>query len=333
MKWKRIAIGPAFLLILALAGAGVLWLQQARTAGAEPEPYFRYYEGTANVKVKNGNAYSVYPVYTCTVVETAGVNGNIIDVDIFGININQDILSDIGELFCGGYCPCEEPVLTLENAVVPEGILPGTFLIATWVDENLTGGTGWKANPLKQTSTQWLFTLKKPEPMAAMIVLNNEFRPMQANTTLMTKFIRNREGIYWKVAGMAPLNANGLPKVTVEIEVPVTGHDSPPTPLSTNPQDSDTVDSDTSMTVTYSEPVNVDPFFVELSCDGYGYQAFNILGQGTANIVIDPVSPLPGNTFCNLYIPEWAVTDVDTVDPPDYGFDWVDIEFFVQASN
>lgn len=331
MKWQRIAIGPVFLLILAIAGAGVLWLQQAKTAGADPEPYYRYYEGTATVKVKNGNAFSTYPVYTCTIVETAGINGNIVDAEIYGINVNQDFGSDTEQPFCGTMCLCGgEPTNVIEGYSEPD-LLPGFFVIATWIDEIETGGTGWKANPVKQTSTQWLFTLKKPEIPAAIVGLNNNFRLMQANTTLLVKFIRNREGIYWKVAGTAPLNDNGTPKVNVEIEIPIAGHDAPPTPIATDPEDSETVDSDTSMTVTYSEPVNVDPFGVELYCEGYGYIDFTVLGQGTANIVIDPVSDLPVNTWCNLYIYEDAVTDVDTIDPPDYGFDWVDIGFWVQG--
>lgn len=330
-RWQKLAIGPAILFVLALVAAGAFWLQKAGPAGADEETYYRYYEGTANVKVKNGNAYSVFPVYTCTVVETDGPNGDIIDVFIFGVNVNEDFGdSDVGEILCNEFsCFCQDPGSTLEGSDVEE-MLPGTFLIQTYVDELLTGGTGWKTNPQKQTSTQWKFTLKKPELAAGLVVLNDDARPLQANSTLLTKFIRGRAGVYWKVAGLAPLNDNGTPKVTVEIETPALGHDAPPEFISGTPDFYGDADSDTSMTAVFSEPVNVDPDGVEVYCyDAGEYFDFTISGQGTSTIVVDPVTDLPYGDFCELYIYPEAITDVDTVDPPNEAIDEVWMPFYI----
>lgn len=333
LKWQKVVLGPVILVAIALVAVGAFWLQQAQPAGAEPETFVRYYQGDATVKVKNGNAYATYPVKTCTFVETMGENGNIVDVGIFGINANQEIEgSDTLEFFCGEmFCICgDDPQSAIEEQNgIPE-LLPGMFYIDTYLDQAETGGFGWQTNPLKQTSTQWKFTLKKVLMEAGFIALNNDFRPLQANTTLVVKFIRGREGLYWKVAGSAPLNDNGTPKVTVEIETPGTGHDAPPRAISATPEENEVVNSDTSMTVDFSEPVNVDPEGVSLYCfDAGEYFDVTISGQGTSTIVVDPVLNLPFGDSCEFHIDGEAISDVDNVDPPDVSIEDVWIQFEV----
>jgi len=76
------------------------------------------------------------------------------------------------------------------------------------------------------------------------------------------------------------------------------------------------VDIDTTIVLTFSEPVNAGLTSFALDCGGA--IAFTVLGTGTTTITIDPTPAfLPINTLCDLDIIAANITDVDTADAPD----------------
>ncbi len=317
------------MLLLVLAIAAVAWLQQAQSASAIPQTVSKDYQGTVNVRVKNGAAWQVFPMQVCVTVETNGPNGDITDVYMAGSDTSQ--------------CTEDVPALTIDpppsNTCLCElGTTPGSFLIDTTVDQASTG-FGWKTSPTKQTASQWQFKLISSTPGAADIFLNNGARMMTPNTLLTVKFIRDRGGIYFKATGFAPLNANGLPKVQIEIESTGAGLDAPPTVVDVTPVSGSDGDSDTTPTFTYDEPVNVEPSAAGIECIFEGNTvAFNtananltILGQGTKVITLVPTGGLPlnGNWVCTAFIDSQGVDDVDTIDPPsNWFFSGASTEFF-----
>lgn len=312
LRMQRTVLLPLGLLLLALAAGSVAWLQSTRTASAA-DPYLRDYVGNATVKVKNGNAWQQYNMTVCLTVETNGPNGDITDVFMTGSDTSE--CSDTNEMF--------------SSVVV--GNSPGAFGVDTKEDTLLNLGKGWKPNPQKQTANQWLFTIQQPLAAGGAVHLNNDSRALTAGTTLTVKFIRERGGIYFKLAGFAPLNANGLPKVTVEIESAAGGLDAPPSVTNITPSENAIVDSDTVVIFTYDEPVTVDnsgPYAYILCVnvnDSQDFVDFNgslgnltITGQGTNAITLTPVGGLPDNAqyTCTAEIAAEGVDDVDTYDPP-----------------
>jgi predicted extracellular nuclease len=109
------------------------------------------------------------------------------------------------------------------------------------------------------------------------------------------------------------------------------GPDAAPTVASTFPLDGATdVALNASLTVTFSEPVNVaDPWF-ELACSGSPKAA--TASGGPTTFTIDPSTDFTGGESCTLTVLAGAVTDQDANDPPDnlvvnftVGFSAVDV--------
>ncbi len=334
---QRTVLLPTALLTLLLALGAAIWLQQTQSVSAGPavDPYYRDYIGTATVKVKNGAAWQSFPMQVCVTVETAGQNGDITDVIVGGDiefdcypeesdNSETSILGDSLDVSSFAGCGCSENT--------------GSFFIDTKEDTSVNAGKGWKTPPTKQTASQWQFKLMAPLDYAAEIWLNDDVRPLTANTTFTVKFLNNRQGLYFKAAGFAPLNDNGLPKVTVEIESVSTGLDSPPTLIDININDSDTVDSDVVVQFTFDEPVNVvDTIYVGIDCfvgnTGFFYYAeysnLTISGNGTNVIGLSAIGGLPYGADCYAYIYPPAIDDVDNNDPPEWGpFSGGVVQFF-----
>lgn len=103
--------------------------------------------------------------------------------------------------------------------------------------------------------------------------------------------------------------------------------DAAPALLSTSPAaDATQVSPDTSIVLTFSEPVDVAADAFELACAGTT-QAVAVSGSGTATITIDPAADLPVSVTCTLTAPAAAITDVDHGDPPDALTAPIDLSF------
>ncbi|WP_169735723.1 beta strand repeat-containing protein [Intrasporangium oryzae] len=93
--------------------------------------------------------------------------------------------------------------------------------------------------------------------------------------------------------------------------------DAAPTLLSSTPADGATdVQASASITLTFSEPVDVAAGAFTLTCGGSS-RAVTVTGSGTDTVTVHPAAALPLTTTCSLTAPASSITDVDTGDPPD----------------
>lgn len=72
----------------------------------------------------------------------------------------------------------------------------------------------------------------------------------------------------------------------------------------------------TELMVTFSEPVNLAPGFLELACGNGGTIAYQVNG-GPVAYTIQPDAPLPEGASCGATVLAARVSDQDTLDPPD----------------
>jgi hypothetical protein len=94
--------------------------------------------------------------------------------------------------------------------------------------------------------------------------------------------------------------------------------DAAPTITSTTPAAGATgVAVGSSITVNFSEPVDIAAGAVVLSCPAGNAVASNAAAASVTAVVLTPASPLPSSTVCTLAVNPAGVTDVDTIDPPD----------------
>ncbi|MFQ6171951.1 Ig-like domain-containing protein [Oryzobacter sp. R7] len=94
--------------------------------------------------------------------------------------------------------------------------------------------------------------------------------------------------------------------------------DTAPTLTSTTPAHLATgVAVDGDLELTFSEPVDLDPGAVSLTCGDSEGLALGVTGSGTSTVTVDPVATLPGGSTCNLVVTGSKVHDVDAGDPPD----------------
>lgn len=309
---KRTSFLPIGLLVLALTVISATFAQRTGTASATPLPLDNMYMGTASMKMKVGSAYQVTSTSVCLVAITNAPGGDLVDVIIQGA-------SEEGCLLPRSTAP--------QN---PSSLFPPSdvFSAVTILDQALTGGLGWKNNPVKQTANQWQFQLAAPLDVAANVIVNGTYRPFYSGATLVVKFINNRQGIYFKLTGFVPTGPGGA-KTSVEIEAVANTFDMPPTAIASSPFSGATgVLAGSTVTVFYDEPVNVDPAGAAITCTSSTPPAsvtFNstnanltILGQGTPviTLVASPSLPVGGIWDCVASIDPAAVDDVDTVDPP-----------------
>ncbi|MDV7390871.1 Ig-like domain-containing protein, partial [Arthrospira platensis SPKY1] len=93
--------------------------------------------------------------------------------------------------------------------------------------------------------------------------------------------------------------------------------DAAPAVTATNPDNGATaVPIASSLTITFSEAVNVTPASFSLTCDAGGAQPFDLSGGG-AVYTLDPHNDLPPTTSCTVTVLADQVSDVDADDPPD----------------
>ena len=76
----------------------------------------------------------------------------------------------------------------------------------------------------------------------------------------------------------------------------------------------------TGITVTFSEPVTATAASFTLACASTP-QPFTVGGSGTGTITLTPTAPLPTGASCTVAALAAAISDVDTVDPPDHPTD------------
>jgi methionine-rich copper-binding protein CopC len=77
------------------------------------------------------------------------------------------------------------------------------------------------------------------------------------------------------------------------------------------------VDQDSTIRLSFSEPVNLTFPASGLQCPAGSAINASISGNGTSVITVDPDVNLPINTLCVLDIPASNISDVDSIDPPD----------------
>jgi Bacterial Ig-like domain/Putative Ig domain/Bacterial Ig domain len=111
------------------------------------------------------------------------------------------------------------------------------------------------------------------------------------------------------------------PRVPSQQQPPPPGPtDDAPTVTSTSPANGATnVATDSDLTVTFSEPVNVTPAAFTLTCPGGGtaIALTNLTASPATTFMLHPATHLPFAMGCQLVVHANAVTDVDTIDPPD----------------
>ena len=71
-----------------------------------------------------------------------------------------------------------------------------------------------------------------------------------------------------------------------------------------------------SVGITFSEPVNVTTATFTISCTTSGAHPFDLKGSGTS-YTLDPAADFVTEETCTVTVDDQAVSDVDTVDPPD----------------
>lgn len=108
-----------------------------------------------------------------------------------------------------------------------------------------------------------------------------------------------------------------------------------PEVASTDPADGDVnISPDTTITVTFTEPVNVTTSSFDLECPSGGAALpYTIGGDGTATITLTPDADLPSGTVCEVTVKGNQVQDVDTNDGPNFmpGQYVFDFEIGIQA--
>lgn len=104
---------------------------------------------------------------------------------------------------------------------------------------------------------------------------------------------------------------------------------------STDPADGDVnISPDTTIAITFTEPVNVTTSSFDLKCPSAGSALpYAISGDGTATITLTPNADLPSGTVCEVTVKGNQVTDVDTNDGPNFmpGQYVFDFEIGIQA--
>src|SRR6267142_5851575 len=111
------------------------------------------------------------------------------------------------------------------------------------------------------------------------------------------------------------LAAGGLsPDDTATVTITV---DARPTVTATTPTNGATNQvTNTNITVTFSEPVNVTGTWFTISCSGSGAHTAAVTG-GTTTYTLNPDTDFTQGETCTITIVAAQVTDVDTNDPPD----------------
>lgn len=94
--------------------------------------------------------------------------------------------------------------------------------------------------------------------------------------------------------------------------------DAAPVVTSTTPADGTSgVATGSTLSVTFSEPVNASAGAFTLACDSAD-QPLGVTGDGTAAFTLTPLSTLPGTSACALTVHASGISDVDAGDPPDH---------------
>ena len=94
---------------------------------------------------------------------------------------------------------------------------------------------------------------------------------------------------------------------------------SPFVAATTPPNGANEVPTDSSITVTFSEPVTAAAGAFALACTTSGAVALTVTPEGAStSYVLDPQSDLQLNETCTVTVEADAVTDTDEVDPPDH---------------
>jgi hypothetical protein len=92
--------------------------------------------------------------------------------------------------------------------------------------------------------------------------------------------------------------------------------DAPPGILAVRPSpDSTNVAPSTTMTITFTEPVELSAGWIDLACDGVAQPVTTLPGDTSATVV--PAAPLPAGALCAATVRAAAVADRDADDPPD----------------
>ncbi|GAA2480132.1 ExeM/NucH family extracellular endonuclease [Terrabacter carboxydivorans] len=106
-----------------------------------------------------------------------------------------------------------------------------------------------------------------------------------------------------------------------------------PSVTSTTPADgASNVAVDASPTVTFSEPVDAAAGAFTLSCSISGAKTLAVTG-GPTTFTLDPSSNFALGDACSLTVSAAAVTDQDSIDPPDHPASDVTVRFSVPAAN
>jgi hypothetical protein len=93
--------------------------------------------------------------------------------------------------------------------------------------------------------------------------------------------------------------------------------DAAPSVISTSPADgAASIAGDATLTVTFSEPVNLAASWFTLSCTSSGSHTA-IVGGGPSAFTLDPVADFVDDEACTLVVLASAVIDQDGIDPPD----------------
>ncbi len=93
--------------------------------------------------------------------------------------------------------------------------------------------------------------------------------------------------------------------------------DDPPGVLAVLPLPGSTgIDPAATLTITFSEPVELSAGWIVLVCNGVEQAVTTLPGDSTATVI--PGEPLPTNAMCDATIRAAAVSDRDTDDPPDH---------------
>ncbi|HET8987821.1 MAG TPA: Ig-like domain-containing protein, partial [Humibacillus sp.] len=102
-----------------------------------------------------------------------------------------------------------------------------------------------------------------------------------------------------------------------EVQVQVTPNDAAPRVTSTSPADGAThIATDVSPTITFSEPVSGTANSFAFTCDGVSV-SLSLSGVPGSTLTLDPTEPLPQGASCTISAYASAISDVDTLDPPD----------------
>jgi hypothetical protein len=108
--------------------------------------------------------------------------------------------------------------------------------------------------------------------------------------------------------------------------------DAAPSVASTTPRDGDLgVAPNSSITITFSEPVTLGADAFSLTCTDGRSCAVTVSGADHTSFTVDPAESLPRGELCTLTVRGASVSDVDTVDPPDAMAGDATVGFYVQG--